>query len=323
MVDASILRGDRSMKSVQFPLGMLLLPMSVLLMESQVEMAFAQISKPISSRQTEGDLLSNTDRTPSNINQTDANPSAANPKAAKSADTKPSAVKASVANQSAEEPSAAERPTIDELIPLDHPSSGEAAVVTDAQGNAMIPFFGHSVRGNHIVFVIDRSMSTGGEGNLTLPLIRAQVRKALAGLGDVQRFELVLYSDAPRLYNPAGSRGKIAFANDDNKERALAFLDSVRSHGNTDHLPAMRLALELRPDVLFWLTDGDEPRLSREELDQIRAWATGIRIYTIEFGVGKEPQSPGFLKTAALENGGKYQWVDLVQALKEWRKRQP
>ncbi len=302
-----------------FPFPMLLLPISI---PKFYSVACAQITKrsdhPIDKTLP---LIAQSDAIPPKNAAESTDPNVLtdpNVRRVESKTVHPSAKTSSVQSEPV-----VERPSIDELIPLDHPSSGETTVMTDAQGNVMIPFFGHSVRGNHVVFVIDRSMSTGGRGNLTLPLIRAQIRKALAGLGDVQRFELIVYSDTPRLYNPTGNRGKIAFANDENKERAIAFLDKVRPHGNTDHLPAVRLALDLRPDLLFWLTDGDEPRLSREELDQIRDWSIGTRIYTIEFGVGNEPRSPGFLKTVALENGGKYQWIDLVQALKEWQKRLP
>ena len=216
-----------------------------------------------------------------------------------------------------------ERPSVDDLIPLDRkPSPGESSVTTDSEGRAIVPFFGVEATGTSFVFLIDRSASTGGRGNLTLPLIRAQVERTLQRLGDVHRFGIVVYANTPRWYRAATASGNLAFATEENRERAVHFLTTVRPGGNTDHLRALREATRLHPDVLFWMTDGEEPKLSRTELDELREIAAGTRIYTIEFGTGDEPDSPSFLKVAAQENGGKHVWVDLLTALREWQKRQ-
>ncbi|MDO4557637.1 MAG: hypothetical protein Q4C47_01565 [Planctomycetia bacterium] len=215
------------------------------------------------------------------------------------------------------------RPTIDELIPLERePSPGDSGMFTDTEGRAIVSFFGLETTGTSFVFLVDSSASTGGRGNLTLPLIRAQVDRSLRRLDEVHRFGIVVYGESPRWYRPASAAGPVTFATEENRERASRFLRTVRSGGNTDHLRALREALRVRPDVLFWMTDGEDPKLSREELDELRELAAGTRIYTLEFGVGDAPESPGFLKIAAEENGGTHRWIDLIATLREFLERQ-
>ena len=81
------------------------------------------------------------------------------------------------------------------------------------------------------------------------------------------------------------------------RDRSLAtdFIRSVVADGGTRHIDALLLALQMRPDVIFFLTDADEPQLTAIELAQIRRRneSVGASINTIEFGAGS---STGDLK---------------------------
>jgi hypothetical protein len=72
----------------------------------------------------------------------------------------------------------------------------------------------------------------------------------------------------------------------------------------------------MRPDVIFFLTDADDPKLSVEELARIRDMAAGIVIHGIEFGVGSRPASgdASFIAQLARQNGGGYVYVDVTAA---------
>ena len=81
--------------------------------------------------------------------------------------------------------------------------------------------------------------------------------------------------------------------------------------GGTRHLSALRLALGLRPDVVFFLTDADEPRLTSDEMRQIRVLNKGSIINTIEFGYGPQHRMDNFLVQLAKQNGGQHVYVDV------------
>jgi len=82
--------------------------------------------------------------------------------------------------------------------------------------------------------------------------------------------------------------------------------------GNTRHDDALKEAIRLRPDVIFFLTDGDDPKLSRSDLDRIQQMAGGITIHAIEFGTGPKRGAKSFLAVLAEENRGKYAYVDIL-----------
>ena len=85
---------------------------------------------------------------------------------------------------------------------------------------------------------------------------------------------------------PRGTPGRLAFATDENKERVAGFWSRSRPTGGTDHEDAIRMAIRLQPDVIFLLTDGDDPKLTPGELAKIERLAAGILINTMEFGPG-------------------------------------
>ena len=46
------------------------------------------------------------------------------------------------------------------------------------------------------------------------------------------------------------------------------------------------MALRMSPDVIFFLTDADEPRMTSEQLAHVAQINPGTSINTIEFGYG-------------------------------------
>jgi hypothetical protein len=77
-------------------------------------------------------------------------------------------------------------------------------------------------------------------------------------------------------------------------------------------MAALRLALGMKPDVLFYLTDADEPTLSRFELEQLRRInSAATAIHTIEFGYGPASGRDNFLKRLARQNAGRHAYVDI------------
>ena len=189
--------------------------------------------------------------------------------------------------------------------PQDDPS-----IYADPEGRARTSMFGVSGVGFKFVYVLDRSASMGGSGQVALKAVKVELRKSLDRLDTVHQFQIIFYNEKPAIFNPSGTPGRLAFANQANKDRAVRFIESIAADGNTRHDEALKLAVKLRPDVIFFLTDGDDPKLTRRELDTIQRMAGGITVNTIEFGPGPQPEK-SFLATLAEENGGQYVYVDL------------
>lgn len=181
-------------------------------------------------------------------------------------------------------------------------------------GGGSASLFGISAQGNKFVYVFDRSGSMGGVGRSALDLAKRELLTSIASLERTQQFEIIFYNHEPAIFNPSGRPGRIPFADEQSKRRATGFVASITADGGTDHLAALRLALGLRPDVVFFLTDADEPQLSQPQLDRVHAWAGGAVIHTIEFGLGPESGRDNFIKKLARQNRGQYVYIDITRA---------
>jgi hypothetical protein len=154
----------------------------------------------------------------------------------------------------------------------------------------------------------------GGAGSGLVPLEAAKVEliKGLESLGEIHQFQIIFYNDEPARFNPTGHPYKLFFATEQNKRQAAKFIRSITPFGGTDHEKALILAINTRPDVIFFLADADENTvMSPAGLEKIRRRATGITINTIEFGAGPQQNPNTFLVQLAQQNGGQYLYVDV------------
>jgi hypothetical protein len=179
------------------------------------------------------------------------------------------------------------------------------------EGKARTSLFGVVGEGYKFVYVFDRSGSMGGRGRESLRAVKAELIRSLKDLDSVHQFQIIFYNERPAVFNPSGAPGRLAFATDDNKQRAERFLDSIVADGGTDHEQALRLAIRLQPDVIFFLTDADDPKLTPGQLEKISRRAAGIVINAIEFGPGPKPKGASFLADLARQNAGRYAYVDI------------
>ena len=151
----------------------------------------------------------------------------------------------------------------------------------------------------------------GDDGHLALRTAKAELIRSFNKLDKVHQFQIVFYNERPVVFNPTGTPGRLAFATDENKRRAIRFLDTIVPNGGTAHEEALRVAIRLQPDVIFLLTDADDPKLSPAQLAKIRQLAAGIILNAIEFGSRPKPAGKNFLATLAEQNGGKYVYIDI------------
>jgi hypothetical protein len=105
------------------------------------------------------------------------------------------------------------------------------------------------------------------------------------------------------------------FGTEPDKKVATDFVRGILADGGTRHLDALKLALRMNPEVIFFLTDADEPTLTNNELAEVRKLnqRVGASINAIEFGSGPQQSRDNFLVRIARENSGAHVYVDVSQ----------
>jgi hypothetical protein len=171
--------------------------------------------------------------------------------------------------------------------------------------------FGAVGEGQKFVYVFDRSGSMDGHGGAPLRAAKAELMASLRDLGSAQQFQIIFYNEQPHAFTLPGAPGRLVFGSDQNKRLAERFVGGVTADGATRHEDALMMALRLVPDVIFFLTDADEPRLSVKQLAEISRRNRGSAIHTIEFGYGVQVDRDNFLARLAQQNGGRHVYVDV------------
>jgi len=178
-------------------------------------------------------------------------------------------------------------------------------------GYARTKLFGLEAQGAKFVYVFDRSGSMGELGGKPLSEAKKELLASLNDLDKRQQFYVVFYNEQPRLFDAGNSKGRLVWGTDDNKKQAAQFIDSIRADGGTDHMSALMVALRMRPDVIFLLTDGeqqDDP--SAEDLKRVERINDGAaQINVIQFAPLPRPGSS--LIQLAKQNRGKHIVVDI------------
>lgn len=174
--------------------------------------------------------------------------------------------------------------------------------------------FGIEAEGSRFVYVFDRSGSMVSHHGRPLAQAKAELLRSLEDLQSVHQFQIIFYNEKPQLFNPRGGIPSLLWADAANKQHAQEFVLDIQAAGGTQHLDALRMALKMGPDVIFFLTDADEPRMSRAHLDEVQRANHGAQVHTIEFGDGQQTSGRNFLMELAEENGGQHVYVDMVRS---------
>jgi hypothetical protein len=157
-----------------------------------------------------------------------------------------------------------------------------------------------------VVYVIDRSVSMGVGNKL-----EAACRELLVSLRHLPagtRFQIIAYNNAAEPLFIEG-RNDLLPADPAIIEQAARAVERLTASGPTDHVRALRRALALHPDVLFFLTDADD--LPAEQIDFLTLCNRGTAIHAIELTRGRQPRSDGMLARLARANRGSFRRVPI------------
>jgi hypothetical protein len=168
---------------------------------------------------------------------------------------------------------------------------------------AATTFFGVRSVGSRFAYIVDVSASMDVDRRWSAAV--DELQRSIAQLPDHAQFALYLYSSSvasPRFqkgWNYAGRRMAV---------RIRQWLDDISPHGGTQPIPAFSesLSLEPRPDVIFFMTDGQIPPSTPRDVAAMVDRGTPVVINTIAFG---NPDSQDLLRLIAQRTGGEYRYA--------------
>ncbi len=177
-------------------------------------------------------------------------------------------------------------------------------------GKVRTGVFGITGEGYKFVYVFDKSDSMNGYEGRPLTAAKRELLESLKSLGKLQQFQIIFYNEYENIFNPT-LPGRLFFATEENKKAAQGFIRQITAEGTTRHLEPLLTAVDMGPDIIFFLTDGTDPKLHVEDLRRIERRNAGrAAINVIQFGT---TQSGGdnWLKRLARQNRGEYVFFNL------------
>lgn len=165
-------------------------------------------------------------------------------------------------------------------------------------------FFGLDLTGDRIAFVVDASRSMNapypGDAKNRLGRVKIEIYNTVQKMGAGQRFFVVFFNTDPI---PMPAQDMIP-AEPATVRPYMEWIFRTKAQGQTNPEAALLMALKLRPDKVYFLTDGD---FSHRAVKAVREANRGrVPIHTVGFG-GKEGEAN--LKEIAKDSQATYQYI--------------
>jgi von Willebrand factor type A domain len=156
-------------------------------------------------------------------------------------------------------------------------------------------FFGIRAQGQLFIYVVDCSGSMDDEDRLDRA--KAELRRSVEALQSPQRFKVIFYND-----HPVPMPGELPKPADyPSKAQLSRWLPLVQAEGPTDPKASLSLALAMKPDAVFLLSDGAFPEGTVESVARLNPKKVPIHCVDLANGAAGD----GLRKIAA-ESGGQY-----------------
>ncbi len=170
------------------------------------------------------------------------------------------------------------------------------------QGNG--DFFGLNLNGTSVVFVVDASSSMNhpfSEPYKTrFGRVKVELVRTIGRMTESEKFFMIFFHDIA-VPMPAH---RLVSATPANQKTYLTWMAPGQAIGSTEPEAALHMALKLRPEVIYFLTDG---RFHFSVVKSVtKANRDRITINTICFG---DAEGEKMLKQLAASNGGVYKYV--------------
>jgi hypothetical protein len=170
---------------------------------------------------------------------------------------------------------------------------------------ASTDFFGIGGYGQTFVYVVDASDSMNDNGKFVRA--RYELLRSIEQLGREQKFFVIFYNEGAY---PMDSDAPLV-ASKENIAKATQWINAVEPTGGTNPLPALVFALSLRPDAIYFLSDGQfDPYVIQEmrtrNRQNFKLEIKQVPIHTIAFF---DRMAEGLMRTIARNSGGEYKFV--------------
>lgn len=196
----------------------------------------------------------------------------------------------------------AEMPALESLTMGQAPAGqglwAETQIAGGGKGRGGASFFGLEAKGGKFVYVVDRSGSMRGQ---SLVAAKGELTRSIMSLGERVEFFVFFYNTDP---TPMPGSDLVK-ATDSNVTDALNWIEGVSAGGGTDPTSTMKLALSLKPDAIWLLSDGQFDAKSAEIIADENPGGR-VTIHTIAFF---SRAGEAILRKIANENGGQYRFV--------------
>ena len=113
--------------------------------------------------------------------------------------------------------------------------------------------------GRRVVYVVDRSASMNKpQANPAIEWAKDELIRSIKNLRQGMSFQIVFYSDTVVTLPNPDRRKELIPVTDFAKEKAIQFVRDLEAEGGTNHMLGLGRAFELKPDLIFFMTDADD-----------------------------------------------------------------
>lgn len=170
-------------------------------------------------------------------------------------------------------------------------------------GGSGTSFFGIESRGSRIVYIVDVSGSMTSQDRIAT--LRRNLTESVNQLPAHVHFLIIAYNDFAM---PMLGQFRWVKADEPTKFKVRSWVSSLVSDGGTDPSSAFEQAFKLkpRPDVVFFMTDGQQTELLPPMISALNSKGRRTKINTIAFG---DRSGEEIMRRVANESGGQYRYV--------------
>jgi len=192
-------------------------------------------------------------------------------------------------------------------------SHSAAAMMTKrSNSDAKMEFCGVDGGGNHFVYLVDSSGSMGS----AFESARLELIRSIYQLKPHQKFYVIFFDSKPdfmRLSDPNRDEERSVLATDQNKAALQAWAMRITPDRGKNPNELLEFALDLRPDVIFLLSDGEFPQTTEDLLTEKNRrrnlFGDGGLISIVHTIAYHSREGESRMRRIADQNGGQYRYV--------------
>ncbi len=200
-----------------------------------------------------------------------------------------------------------------EVVGASAPFRGTSETGTggNGEGSGGGHFFGLPPIGDSVVFVVDSSRSMNHPypppARTRFKRVQLELVNTIGRMRPEQKFFIVFFNHEA-IPMPAN---QLVAATPTSQQQYLRWMIGMKADGKTNPVHAMLIALQLRPETIYLLTDGDLP----PKVASVIREANGQRVQINTIGFG-DNAGEKVLQDIAQQNNGTYRFIPEDEAMK-------